>query len=61
MKVTEDFVFFWKGILSNWHKVPDPGILYKGVYFPTAEHVFIYQKAEFFQPHRKKQKISEDK
>jgi ribA/ribD-fused uncharacterized protein len=57
MKVTADYVFFWKGILGNWHKVPDPGILYKGIYFPTTEHVFMYQKAEFFQDFEAMEKI----
>ena len=57
MKVTDRYVFFWKGILGNWHKVPEPGILYKGIYFPTAEHVFMYQKAEFFEDLETAEKI----
>ena len=54
MRITEDRVYFWAGLLSNWCRVkdgielpPDPitGEVFR---VPTSEHVFMYLKARFF-------------
>ena len=48
MKVTDKYVFFWSGPLSNFAPV-EGGIEFDGFRFPTSEHVFMYIKAKTFR------------
>lgn len=47
MKITDKYVFFWGGILSNWHELENP-IKRFGHKFTTSEHLFMYLKAFTF-------------
>ncbi len=55
MKVTDKYIFFLRGILSNWARIPG-GISYtyinaagfNRVVVPTSEHIFMLKKAELF-------------
>lgn len=57
MKVTENYVFFWGGVFSNWYtspiKLENTSIVNmdgneENVVFPTSEHYFMYLKAMAF-------------
>lgn len=56
MRVTKEYVFFWKSFLGNWSKAPN-GIEFDGKIFPTAEHIFMYRKAKIFGDEEIAQKI----
>ena len=49
MRVTDKHVLFWGEELSNFHPAP---ISYevngREYYFPTSEHMFMWQKAKHF-------------
>jgi len=45
MNITDEFVFFWNGIYSNWY--PATFIL-DGIQFSCAEQYMMYKKAELF-------------
>ena len=52
MKITDNYVFFWKAYIGNWSKTPNglSCIIHgKQVLVPTSEHLFMTFKAEFFQ------------
>lgn len=52
MKITQDHVFFWGGIFSNWSNVAGGITAVIGgntVSFPTSEHIFMYYKAVCFK------------
>lgn len=42
MRVTDEYVFFWGGPLSQWAKTP---FTYDAIPFQTAEHFMMYNKA----------------
>lgn len=50
MRVTDKHVLFWGEELSNFHPAPihyeENGIKY---FFPTSEHMFMWQKARYFK------------
>ena len=46
-KVRNGYVLFWNGPFSNFDLVEN-GIIYRGAKFPTSEHVFMWEKAQFF-------------
>lgn len=46
MKVTDKYVFFWKGILSNWAHTP---YISKGLSFNCSEQEYMYRKAKYFR------------
>lgn len=49
MKVTSNYVFFWKDRIANWSKTP----IKLGVeMFPTSEHVFMAMKAMHFKDYK---------
>lgn len=49
MKVTEVYVYFWGGFLSNWHVCPiDAEIEGRKVHFTSSEQYFMYMKAITF-------------
>jgi ribA/ribD-fused uncharacterized protein len=76
MKVTDKFVLFWGGILSNFAKC-DPPIIYGNTLtrafhnpnqpyphsftLPTSEHLFMYLKAIYFKDYDIANKILEAK
>ena len=76
MKVTDKFVLFWGGILSNFAKC-DPPIMFRNpisgpfnnpnkpmigsLPFPTSEHLFMYLKAVYFKDYDVAEKILEAK
>lgn len=43
--VTDKYVFFWKGKLSNFYKID---IFYNGKWFHSSEQLFMWFKAIFF-------------
>lgn len=43
--VTDKYVFFWKGKLSNFYKID---ISYNGKWFHSSEQLFMWLKAKFF-------------
>lgn len=45
MRVTKDGIYFWGSIFSNFFFMP---IRYKGIKFPTTEHAFMWEKANYF-------------
>lgn len=45
MKVTDKHVLFWGSIFSNFERA---SFIFEGKCFPTSEHFFMYQKAQFF-------------
>lgn len=52
MKITNNFVFFWKSYLGNWSKTPNgltTIINGKEITVPTSEHLFMAFKAEYFK------------
>ena len=49
MKTFDDYVFFWSGIYSNWHKM---SFEVDGMTFNCAEQYMMYKKAEFFDDQR---------
>jgi ribA/ribD-fused uncharacterized protein len=64
VKVTEKYVFFWQEYLSNWANVSgglDIKIKGKNVTVPTAEHIFMIFKAQYFKDDEAVQKIIECK
>ena len=54
VKITEEFVFFYHGIFSNWFPLPAD---YKGIRFLSSEHLFMYLKAKFFNDEQIAEKI----
>lgn len=56
MKVTDKYVFFWGGPLSNFAPIKE-GIKFDGFRFPTSEHVFMYIKAKTFNDNEIAEKI----
>ena len=50
MTITDKYVLFWDGVLSNWHYVTDFVVEVNGevLVFPTSEHLFMYLKAIYF-------------
>lgn len=46
MRVTNNFVFFWSGYLSQWFKSPFEE---EGVKFNTCEQYMMYWKAKYFK------------
>ena len=46
MKITPEYVFFWNGIYSQWHKAP---MTIDRVDFVTCEQYMMYQKAMLFK------------
>lgn len=74
MKVTDKFVLFWGGELSNFYKC-DPPIIFRNplcgpfenptnkrfgsISFPTSEHLFMYLKAVYFRDYDIAAKILE--
>jgi ribA/ribD-fused uncharacterized protein len=48
MKITDDFVFFYQGPFSNWHRATftDP---VSGITFANSEQAFMWWKADFFR------------
>jgi ribA/ribD-fused uncharacterized protein len=44
--VTDDFVLFWKGQLSQWHPTP---FVVDDIIYPTAEHWMMARKASLFK------------
>lgn len=46
-KVRNGYVLFWNGPFSNFDLV-ETGIIYKGERFPTSEHIFMWEKAAYF-------------
>ena len=47
MKVTNKYIFFWGGILSNWATTPLV-LPESNITVPTSEHYFMYLKAIYF-------------
>ena len=45
MKVTKNYVFFWNGIYSQWHKAP---MTINGVEYNCCEQFMMHQKALTF-------------
>lgn len=54
MKVTDNYILFWGGELSNFYYSP---FVEDGKLFPTNEHYFMYQKAKFFDDKEAMEKI----
>lgn len=54
VKITEQFVYFYYGIFSNWSPLPAD---YKGIRFSSSEHLFMYLKAKFFNDEQIAEKI----
>ncbi len=42
---THEFMFFWSGPFSQWYS---SGFTYNGIYYPTAEHWMMAEKARLF-------------
>lgn len=57
MRVTEDYVFFWDGIYSQWYGLKSEPLFYENqLAFWTAEHYMMYKKAELFSANSSKNK-----
>lgn len=54
VKITEEFVYFYNGIFSNWYPLPAD---YEGIRFLSSEHLFMYLKAKFFNDEQIAEKI----
>lgn len=54
VKITDEFVYFYNGIFSNWSPLPAD---YKGIRFLSSEHLFMYLKAKFFNDEQIAEKI----
>ena len=54
MRITDKYVFFYGGALSQWHKVP---IFYREIMFNCAEQAMMYHKAMLFNDTVTAQKI----
>ena len=54
MRITDEYVFFCKGILGNWARTP---MKYNGYDFFSSEQLFMYLKAKLFLDEDSAEKI----
>ena len=54
MRITDKYVFFCKGILGNWARIP---MKYNGYDFFSSEQLFMYLKAKLFLDEDSAEKI----
>lgn len=47
-RMTDKYVFFWNGELSNWYPCRYKNIRYKGLTFFNSEQAFMWEKAVYF-------------
>jgi hypothetical protein len=58
MKITDNYVFFWDGIYSQWHI---SHMIIDGIKYNCGEQYMMYQKALFFGDHEIAQKVLSEK
>lgn len=58
MRITDKYILFKDGVLSNWAYTP---YVWRGIKFNTSEHHFMYLKAMHFEDYEAAQKIIKTK
>ncbi len=59
MRITDEYVFFWRGPFSNWHPCKFVDHV-TGVEFANTEAAFMWYKANFFQDFSSRDAIAKE-